>query len=199
MSWIGAGALAVAAGTTAYSAYNASKNKGNKSANPTPFLPQNIKVDKGLAGSFNTIGQGGYNSINSTYSNANARTQGENGIKGAIAPSSYANERYGVQQGLDQGSLQSALGGPLAATTYSGALSSRNFDQNLGLTNQIAQANRPSTLDEILSGVGTGAQALSAYYGIRGRQGKQYSDPSGQNENVYNGNSGAATQPGYYE
>jgi hypothetical protein len=67
-----------------------------------------------------------------------------------------------------QSGIQDQLATALAGIPAEDWLNSQNFQQSLGLANQIANANKPSTLDEIFQGIGTAGGLGAAAFGAFG-------------------------------
>lgn len=168
MTWAAVGVTAVAAGTSAYGAYNASK-KGNGLGTPqgwNPISANNTTISPTLSGAISGVGSPGYNASSRIGANYDIARQN---LGRKAAPGSYADQRLTTQQGLDTGNLESTIGGSLGSTAYSNALQNRDYGQNLGLAQQIGDLNKPSQLQQIFQGVGSVAKPLAAYYGMRGR------------------------------
>lgn len=58
--------------------------------------------------------------------------------------------------------LYSALGG----TAYKDTLNQREYNQNTELANEVGALNRPSTLEEALTGLGAGSRLAGTGYGL---------------------------------
>lgn len=132
-----------------------------------------VTIPNDLTQTMSGIGTNATNAIKSNYSRLKGRQQAESTVRGMpVNGNSYAPERMGVQQGLDIGALGSSLSGSLGDTAYKDTLAQREYGQNLDLADQIASLNKPSTLQEIFSGIGSVGKTGAAYYGMKGRGGK---------------------------
>jgi hypothetical protein len=132
-----------------------------------------VTIDPTLSGTLSGPGSPGYNAYNKIKQNyagaqgqfgADASARGMN-AGAATGPGSYAGSRFGTQQGLDVGNLESALGGGLGDTAYNNALKQREFEQNAKLAQQAADLNKPDTLEEALMATHAFGNLLSAYKG----------------------------------
>jgi len=69
--------------------------------------------------------------------------------------SDYNLGDFDTQQAQSLSGIQSGLASSLAGVPQEDWLNQQNFQRNLDLTNYIGQLMRPSTLDEVLAGIGT--------------------------------------------
>lgn len=88
-------------------------------------------------------------------------------LRGGIAPTSdYATERFAKTGGLAQGNLESVLGGVLGNTSYGDVKNERDYQQNYELAKRIGELNAPSLLEQVLGGLGGGAQTGGQFAGL---------------------------------
>lgn len=127
-----------------------------------------VKMPQDLTDALSGIGAGGTAGINNIYSQAKQRQAQEGALKVPGNANSYGPQRMGVQQGLDQGGLEAALGGVLGDTGYKDTLQEREFGQNKQLAEETAALNKPSLLQEILQGIGGVGKTAGTYYGMKG-------------------------------
>lgn len=115
-----------------------------------------------LSNIFFGIGTSAYNQIGQNYKNAgvaaanDAAARGQQGGQG-----SYSQQRLPATQSLDIGNLETALGTAEGTDAYNSALMQRNFGEQEALTNQIGAAAGPAALQELFSGIGTGAKTAA--------------------------------------
>ncbi len=134
-----------------------------------PITATNTAIPKDLAGTFSAVGAGALGGIGANYNNLAQRQQQESGAR--MQPptgNSYGPQRFAVQQGLDTGNLESALGGQLGSTAYNDALSNRDYQQSASTADEIARLNRPSALQEIFKGIGAVGGPVATYAGAGG-------------------------------
>jgi hypothetical protein len=137
-----------------------------------PLTAAGIQIPSDLTAAFGNIGQNAQQGIQSNYTNLNQQRVGEAGALGRPAASnSYTPQRMGVQQGLDVGNLEGALGGVEGNTAYENAIQNRGYNQNLSLAQETAALNKPSLLDQIFQGVGAVGRPMATYAGMKGRGG----------------------------
>lgn len=149
---------------------------GNRNSSPTPWKPITAKgtsISPDLAAALGGAGAVASTKIRSNYADANKKqAMGAKALGKRTGSNSYGAERMATTQGLDQGNLEAALGGQLGSTAYENALQDRDYDQNLGLVDQIAALNRPDMLEQIFSGIGAVGTPVADYMGMKSGQAK---------------------------
>lgn len=139
-------------------------------------IPSNLDV------SLRGIGKAGAQGIQDAYAPLAARQQAEAGVRG-LRPgtNSYGPQRLGVQQGLDTSSMQAAFNNQLGDTAYKNQLAERDYGQQRQLAEETASLNKPSILEQILSGIGSAGKVAGTYYGMKGKSapGAGYATASG--------------------
>lgn len=186
MSWVAAGVATVAAGTSAYSAYNAGKSKGGdlsslRRSGP-PKTAADIRIDPSLQATLGQTGKSVKGSLQDVFgkvrSQYNADASGR-GVK-AAAPGSYFDTRMGTAQDFANAGVDNSLASVLGNTATKQAISDRDYGQNYDLAKYVGSLNRPSSLEEALSGLGAGARAGGQIYGLSssGKSPKAVRDPN---------------------
>lgn len=123
------------------------------------LVASGVGLPPDLASTLSTIGQGASGQIGQNYRNAQQQNNQQRNIAGLPGPSNYGTQRLGTQQGLDVGNLEATLGGGLGNTAYNNQLQQRDFNQSMDIANQIGNALRPNTLEQVLSGIGGATKA----------------------------------------
>lgn len=146
------------------------------------LLPSNVTIPKDLSGAMGSIGTDAYSNIGSNYADAKKKLMQDGQVRGqrgasVAGPNSYAGDRLSTAQGLDIGDLQSVLGGGLGSTAYKDVLSQRDYNQKIQLANEAAALNKPSTLEQIMRGIGSIGGPIAKYYGARGNRSSSINDP----------------------
>lgn len=188
MGFLGRGIGTALLGPAGYVIGNQFDQEGKGgSSGPAPWNPitaQNTTISPDLAKTLGTVGTSAAGAIGANYAGAKSKLASDAAARGmsatkAVAPNSYAGSRLATTQGLDQGNLESALGGQLASTAYQDKLQQRDYGQQLSLAQQIADLNRPSTLQQIFQGIGAAGKTGAAYAGAAGgRGGSRSATPS---------------------
>lgn len=150
-----------------------------------PLFASGVAMPKDLTDALASVGTGGTAGINDIYSQAKKRQGQEAMALGRpTGANSYGPQRFGVQQGLDQGNLEATLGGVLGDTGYKNALQEREFQQNKQLAEEAARLNKPSLLQQIFQGIGGVGKTAATYYGMQNRggggTGMEYAGGSGE-------------------
>ena len=125
------------------------------------LLAGGVNLPPDLAQTLSTIGNKAYGQIGANYKQAGQQQANDASVRGLPPPdsTSYGTERLGTTQGLDVGNLDATLGSGLGNTAYNNTLQERDFNQQKYLTDLIGNAAAPTTLEEVLSGIGGGAKA----------------------------------------
>lgn len=137
-----------------------------------------VKVPQDLTSSLSGIGNQGTAGINSIYSGLKQRQAQEGMVRGQRpGANSYGPQRLGIQKGLDQGSLEAALGGVLGDTGYQNTLAERDYNQQRQLAEEAAALNKPSLLEQIFQGIGAIGKPVATYAGMGGFRTRPPVDP----------------------
>lgn len=150
-----------------------------------PLYASDVKIPADLSGAISGVGSPGYNAynqINSNYGAARKKLKTDTSVRGMAGdptanPNSYESQRLAATQGLDIGSLESALGGGLGDTAYKNRLGEREYDQNTQLADEIGALNKPDLLQQIFGGIGAVGGPIATYYGLRGLRGGKLGGP----------------------
>ena len=147
-----------------------------------------VQLPSDLSQSIGGVGIKTYNQIGSNYDAARKKLAADASARGlsgtqAVAPGSYADQRLNASKGLDVGNLEASLGGGLGNTAYQNALGERGYNQDMALTNEIADLNKPSMLEQVLGGAGAAGGGLAQLAGAL-RSGKK---KSSSDQNPFNG------------
>lgn len=88
-------------------------------------------------------------------------------LRGGISPNSdYATSRFNKLGTLAQGNLKSNLEGALGSSSYGDWKSQRDFEQNYALAKLTGELNAPSTLEQVLGGLGGAMRTGGDIYGL---------------------------------
>lgn len=127
------------------------------------LFASDVKISPTLGEAFTGIGQNTQGAIGNTYNAAKKRYAADDrGLRPGgpdLSPNSYAGQRFATTQGLSSGSAASSLGGLAGDTAYKDTLAQRDYDQQRQIAEAAAEAARPSLLDQIMQGIGSGASA----------------------------------------
>lgn len=140
--------------------YNVSNPSAANQGSPLKTA-SGINLDSRLTDALNQIGLKQKSNIGNVYNgmtnqfNADARPTG-----------SYPGSRLATGQHLSMGNLQSGLEGVLGNEGYSDYKSQRDFEQNMNLAKMTGELNRPSTFEQVLSGLSGGAQIGAGAYAM---------------------------------
>lgn len=158
-----------------------------KSSSPTiPYATgpaaqaSGVKLNTTLADALGGIGAGQSQNIAGTYGNLRSQAASGAGPKG-IAPGSYADQRFITGQGLANQNLGAGLEGVLGNEGYQSFKNNRDFNQNMALAQYTGEINKPSLLEQALSGLGGGAQAGGMAFGLYNSLKKNPSQNPGTN------------------
>lgn len=142
---------------------------GDSKVNANPLLTgSNIKIDPSLQATLGQIGKGPQNSLQDIFGKVRSQFAADAAGRGVKAPAtgSYIDNRLGTTEDLATQHLQNSLESVLGNTAYETAKADRNYQQDYGLAKQVGELNKPSTLEEILSGLGGGAQVGGQFAGL---------------------------------
>jgi hypothetical protein len=139
--------------------------------------PSQIKPDQTLVDALGGIGDTQQNNLNNIFDKARSRYAADSSVRGVAPGSPYAESRFGQAQTMANSGLRGGLEGILGDTSYNDFLGQQGFDQQYGLAAEIGRLNKPSTLEEILGGLGGAAQTGGNLYGALGQRGSPRSQP----------------------
>lgn len=146
----------------------AMNNFGQPEASPAlPFktgpakTAKDVTLDSSLTRTLGGIGDTQGTAISGAY--GRARTQA---AADARPTGSYYGQRLGTGEALSQGNLRSGLENVLGGEGYADWKSKRDFDENMALAQFTGELMKPSTTEEVMAGLGGGAQAGGQFYGL---------------------------------
>lgn len=125
-----------------------------------PTQASGINLNPTLADTFGQIGTKQQGNIGNVYGNMRTQLAGNksgSGVTG-IAPGSYADQRLTTGQSLADQNLSAGLGSVLGNEGYQSWKNKRDFNQNMALAKYTGALNKPSLLEQALSGLSGGAQ-----------------------------------------
>jgi hypothetical protein len=128
------------------------------------LVASGVGLPPDLAQTLSTIGSGASGQIAQNYGTANRQNNQNRTIAGLGGPSSYGTQQMETQEPLAQGNLEATLAGGLGNTAYNNQIQQRNFNQSMDVANQVGNALRPNSLEQIMSGIGGGANAAMQIY-----------------------------------
>ena len=166
------------------------------------LVASGVGLPPDLAATLSTIGTGASGQIGANYKTASQQQANDAAIRGLPPPNagSYGTQRLGQTQALDQGNLNATLGAGLGNTAYNNTLQQRDFGQSEQIANEIGNALRPNTLEQIMAGIGGGTKAagqISPFLGMMTQPGQQPGG-SGVASSTGEGASGYDPNYGYY-
>ena len=144
------------------------------------LVASGVGLPPDLAQTLSTIGSGAYGQIEQNYKGAKNQLDQDaliRGNSGGVPSGSYGTQQLQRQQGLDTGNLEATLGGGLGNTAYNDTLQQRDFGQSMDIANQIGNALRPNTLEQIMAGIGGGAKAFGQVSPFLGMMKNPSQDP----------------------
>lgn len=137
-------------------------------ATAAPVTASGIALDPKLTAILGEQGKGPQNSLNEVYGRIRSRFGADQAARGQ-APNptgGYAGNRFDVGQNQSDLNLRGNLESVLGNTGYSQFKGNRDFQQNMQLAQLTGDINKPSTTEEILSGLGGGAQVAGQFGGL---------------------------------
>lgn len=147
----------------------AMNNFGQPESNPSlPYktgpaaTASDVKLDSSLAKTLGGIGDSQGSAISGTY----GRAKTQRAADARPSAGGYYAERLGSGETQSQGNLKSGLENVLGGEGYADWKGLRDYGENMNLAQLTGQLNKPSTLEEILSGLGVGAQAGGQLAGL---------------------------------
>lgn len=155
-----------------------------------------INLDPKLASLLQTIGAPQSTAISGSYGRYGdqMRRDARPGATVSTSPGTYGANRLAVRERLSQGGLSSGLAGVLGGEGLADWKSNRDFGQNMALAQLSGDLMKPSTLEQVLGGLGVGAKAGGQFAGLYNSMKKPQSQPyqdMGPSLNYYNpGSSG---------
>lgn len=127
-----------------------------------------IKADPLLTAHLNKVATGPQNSIRNLYDKLRQGFQKDSTAR-HVGPSDYFDSRAATSENFANQGLQGSLESILGDTTYKDTLNGRDADANEALAREIGALNKPSTLEEVLYGLGGGAKAGGSLYAMLGK------------------------------
>lgn len=127
-----------------------------------------IKADPVLQANLGTIGKGPQNSIQNLYAKLKQGFQQDSAAR-KTGPSDYFNSRVATSENFANQGLQDTLGGVLGGATYKDTLAGNDALANEALAREIGALNKPSTLEEILAGLGGASKTGVSLYQMLGK------------------------------
>lgn len=133
-----------------------------------PTTAKEIAIAPALAEALGGFAPAGKKAIAGNYGDLSAGLAADAPARGLRADAnSYAPSRLATQQGLDVGSLESALGGVAGNAAYGDFQGQNEYDQNLSLANEIAALNKKSPLEEALEALGAIGPTAATFAGMK--------------------------------
>ena len=167
------------------------------------LVASGVGLPPDLAQTLSTIGTAASGQIGANYKQAGQQQANDAAIRGLPPPNagSYGTQRLGQTQALDQGNLNATLGAGLGNTAYNNTLQQRDFGQSEQIADEIGNALRPNTLEQIMAGIGGGTKAagqITPFLGMLGGSGGMPPGGSGVASSTGVGASGYDPNYGYY-
>lgn len=133
-----------------------------------PTTASQIAIPSSLTDVLGQIGSGQQSAISGAYAKKKQQMLADAlpGRATVLAPGSYASERLGTGENLSMGNLRSGLEQVLGNTAYGDWKNERDFRQNYELAKLAGELMRPSTVEQVLSGLGGGAQTGGQFMGL---------------------------------
>ena len=100
--------------------------------------------------------------------------------------SQYFDEQIGNAETMGQRGIEDALYGVLGGSSYQQQIAERDHARKMALAKKLGSINSPSTLQEVLGGIGLAGQTLPAFMGGANALYKRYN--SGGNASIPQGN-----------
>lgn len=131
--------------------------------------PNTIMTDPSLAKALGAPMKKGQNDIGSVYDRIRTGFKADSKARG-VTEGSYAPGRINTAQDLSEQDLTNRLQAVLGDTAYKDFQGDRGYSQQEGLAREIASLNSPSTLEEILGGLGGAAGVGGGLYAALGNR-----------------------------
>lgn len=143
------------------------------------LLASDVKLPSNLTTVLGQQGQGAQNSLNDVYSRIKSQFGADQKARGVRSgdPNDYFSSRIGTGQNMSNLGLRGGLESVLGDTGYKDTLSERDYQQNYELAKRIGDLMSPSILEQVLGGLGGGAQAGGQFYGLYDKFQKQQMKP----------------------
>lgn len=140
-----------------------------------------VRLDRlsGIRGPLEDIGSNAQASLSGALSGARTSFDKNRRTAGRIK-STYAPQRFNEVGDLASRQLEDSLYGGVGKASLSDLLAQKQFEQDVALANEIGDINRPSTLQEVLGGLGGAATLGAEGYGLYSGLGKHGGGGSGQ-------------------
>lgn len=131
------------------------------------LMAGDVKINKDLSNALGGIGDQQQKSVSDIYAKKRSQLMADaRPNAGVLAPGSYASDRLNTGEGQSMANLRGSLESVLGNTAYADKKSEREYQQNYELAKRIGDLMSPSVYEQVLSGLGGGAQAGGQFYGL---------------------------------
>jgi hypothetical protein len=140
------------------------------------ILPSDISLPKDLTSILGQIGTPQQAKITDIYGRMRKQASADTNLPAwmRVRPGGYTDTTLSKGENISQAGLKSGLEGVLGETGYGDWKAERDYQQNMALAKRIGDLMAPSLLEQVLGGLGGGAQAGGQMYGLF----KGFSKPS---------------------
>lgn len=154
-----------------------------------PLFAGGVKADPILQSALGEVGKKPQNDLRTVFDRARTGFAADRNARG-VRGSDYFDQQINQAQDLSERGLQGNLESVLGNTTYGNFKTQRGYDENEALAREIAELNKPSTLEEVLMGLGGGAKMGGSLYSALGSRGTNLPPPPayGSGANPYGQN-----------
>lgn len=121
-----------------------------------------VGLSPDLASSLGQIGTARSKTIRGNYGTAAGQAGSDASARGMSGAGDYNTNRLNATQGLDEGNLESVLGGVLGNSSYQDKLAQRDYGQQMQLANEVGSTAGLSSLEQVLGGVGAATKTGAA-------------------------------------
>lgn len=130
------------------------------------FMAGDVKLIEGLKqplGGYATAAKG---SLQDALGRISSRSKQSQEASGRVT-GEYTGQQLDQAGVMGERGIEDALGGVIGNASYTDALNQKKFEQDMMLAKRIGSLNRPSTLTQVIQGLGgavdTGVQAKGLY------------------------------------